>query len=70
MAEQDVLYSKEDGIAIVTLNRPDKLNALALEQQLRMGSFFGDIMSDDKVMVSILTGNGRGFDAGAALAGV
>jgi len=35
--EQDVLYNKEDGIAIVTLNRPDKLNALTNKMLKMMG---------------------------------
>ena len=64
MAEQDVLYSKEDGIAIVTLNRPEKLNALTHEMNGMVNSFVEDIKRDDEVRVAILTGNGRGFCAG------
>lgn len=64
MAEQDVLYSKEGGIAIVTLNRPEKLNALTHEMNGMVNSFVEDIKRDDEVRVAILTGNGRGFCAG------
>ena len=69
MAEENVLYEKEDGIAIITLNRPEKLNALALEQQLRIASLIEEIKVDDEVRVAILTGAGRAFCAGADVSG-
>ena len=64
MAEQDVLYTKEDGIGKVTLNRPEKLNALTHEMLGRLHSIIEDIKKDDEVRVVILTGNGRAFSAG------
>ena len=69
MAEENILYEKEDGIAIITLNRPEKLNALALEQQLRIASLIEEIKVDDEVRVAILTGAGRAFCAGADVTG-
>jgi len=60
-----VLLNKEDGIAIVTLNRPERLNALTLEVYARLYSIMEDIKSDDEVRVVILTGAGRAFCAGA-----
>ena len=69
MAEKDVLYSKEDGIGIVTLNRPEKLNAVTPEMSTRIRSIIiEELMRDDEVRVVILTGNGRAFCAGTDLA--
>ncbi len=65
MAEQDVLYTKEDGIAVITLNRPDKLNAITPEMTERLISLTQEIKEDDEVRVVIVTGNGRAFCAGA-----
>lgn len=69
MAEEEVVYSKEDGIGIITLNRPEKLNALAFEQQQRLGSLVEEVKRDEDVRVVILTGAGRAFCAGADISG-
>jgi enoyl-CoA hydratase/carnithine racemase len=69
MAKQDVLYAKEDGIGIITLNRPEKLNALTHEMLRRINSIIEDIKKDDKVRAVILTGNGRAFSAGTDISG-
>ncbi len=66
MAESDVvLYGKEQGVAIVTLNRPEKLNALTLEVYARLHSIMEQIKDDEQVRAVILTGAGRAFCAGA-----
>jgi enoyl-CoA hydratase/carnithine racemase len=64
MAKQDILYNKEDGIGIITLNRPEKLNALTHEMLHRINSIIEDIKKDDTVKAVILTGNGSAFSAG------
>jgi enoyl-CoA hydratase/carnithine racemase len=64
MAKQEVLYNKEDGIGIITLNRPEKLNALTHEMLHRINSIIKDIKKDDTVRAVILTGNGSAFSAG------
>ena len=64
MAEEYVLYTKEDGISVVTLNRPEKLNAITHEMLRRLHSIIEDIKRDDEVRVVIVTGNGRAFSAG------
>ncbi len=61
MAKQDVLYTKEDGIGIITLNRAEKLNALTHEMLRRINSIIEDIKKDDEVRAVILTGNGNAF---------
>lgn len=61
---QNLLFEKRDGIGYLTLNRPDKLNALSRElmAELRLAP---DMIEDDpEVKVVILTGAGRAFSAG------
>jgi enoyl-CoA hydratase/carnithine racemase len=69
MAEQPVLYTKEEGIAVITLNRPDKLNTTTSEMMDRLGELTEEIKTDDEVSVVIVTGNGRAFCAGADIGG-
>jgi enoyl-CoA hydratase/carnithine racemase len=61
----DILYSVADGVATVTLNRPDKLNAWRgqMEQEVRVAMKLAT--DDDSVRVIVLTGAGKGFCAGA-----
>ncbi|MEZ6028183.1 MAG: enoyl-CoA hydratase [Hyphomonadaceae bacterium] len=61
----DILYSVADGVATVTLNRPDKLNAWRgqMEQDVRAAMKLAS--EDDAVRVIVLTGAGKGFCAGA-----
>lgn len=64
MEYQWVIYEKEDGIATITLNRPDRLNALIPPMRVEMRKAFEDAAADESVRVVILTGAGRGFCAG------
>jgi enoyl-CoA hydratase len=59
-----VLLQKHDGYAIVTLNRPDEMNALSRELRRQFVQVFEDCSADDSIRVIILTGNGRAFCAG------
>jgi enoyl-CoA hydratase len=59
-----VLLDKRDGYAIVTLNRPDDMNALSRELRSDFVAAFDDCTDDDTIRVIILTGNGRAFCAG------
>ncbi|BFI76048.1 enoyl-CoA hydratase [Sulfurisphaera ohwakuensis] len=60
-----VLYEILDNIAIVRLNRPDKLNALNMEMVWDFVSVFNELENNRSVKVVIITGNGRAFCAGA-----
>jgi enoyl-CoA hydratase/carnithine racemase len=62
-----VLYSVSDGVATITLNRPDKLNALTTEMIEGLFAAFDQTDSDDGVRAVIVTGAGRAFCAGADL---
>ena len=64
MAYQYVLYSKEDGIATLTLNRPEVLNALTWEMVDEIQAVVEAVKRDDAVRVLIVTGAGRAFCAG------
>lgn len=64
-----VLYDHHDGVAVVTLNRPDALNALTPVMLDALGSALAMASEDVNVRAVLLTGRGRGFCAGADLAG-
>ncbi len=65
---ETILYSVEDGIATITLNRPDKMNAFTTQMRDEMIAAFDETDADDAVRVVIVTGAGdRAFCAGADL---
>ncbi|MES2895648.1 MAG: crotonase/enoyl-CoA hydratase family protein [Pseudomonadota bacterium] len=57
----------EDGVAILTLNRPEKLNAFNTQMMKDMIAAFDVTDADDAIKAVIVTGAGRGFCAGADL---
>lgn len=60
----DLIYDVQDGIATLTLNRPEVLNALTLESYAQLRDLFETLRDDDAVRVVILTGAGRAFCSG------
>src|ERR1700744_1736474 len=62
-----VLYSVTDGVATITLNRPDRLNALNSAMYHELMAAFDETDGDDAVRAVIVTGAGRAFCAGADL---
>ena len=67
MAYQEIIYSVDAGVATITLNRPDKLNAFTGTMMQEMIDAFDRIDADDDVRCVIVTGAGRAFCAGADL---
>jgi enoyl-CoA hydratase/carnithine racemase len=65
---ETILYEVEDGVATITLNRPDRLNAWTPLMMMDLMSAFDHTDADDRVRAVIITGAGRGFCAGADLA--
>lgn len=65
MHYEDILYHVEDGVAVITLNRPDKLNAWRGEMDRDVRAAMRVASDDAAVRVIVLTGAGRGFCAGA-----
>ncbi|HEY6402745.1 MAG TPA: enoyl-CoA hydratase family protein [Blastocatellia bacterium] len=60
----DFLYEVEDGVATITLDRPDKLNALTFEIYAQLRDLMVELRRDDQVRVVIMTGAGKAFCAG------
>ena len=58
------LTEKKDHILTVTINRPDRLNALHPPANAELGEVFDEFAADDDLWVAIITGAGRGFSAG------
>ncbi|MGD9853714.1 MAG: enoyl-CoA hydratase [Planctomycetaceae bacterium] len=67
MPEPTVLYESADGIATITLNRPDRLNAITKELEDELFAAMQRAEQADDVRVIVFTGAGRGFCAGADL---
>ena len=65
MEYKNLLLSKEEGIGIVTINRPQVLNALNTEVYSELNEMFTEIEHDPEIRVVIITGAGdRAFAAG------
>ncbi len=63
---ENILFEKKGNVAIVTINRPEKLNALNDATITELGKVFNEIKSDEDIYVAIITGSGeKAFVAGA-----
>jgi enoyl-CoA hydratase/carnithine racemase len=65
MSYEDLTCETKDGVAVVTLNRPQALNAYTAAMGQSLERAVADSMADSSVRVIVLTGAGRGFCAGA-----
>jgi 2-(1,2-epoxy-1,2-dihydrophenyl)acetyl-CoA isomerase len=65
--DRNILFDVSQGIATITLNRPDKLNAYTTEMGDEVYDAFSRAHDDSAISVVILTGAGRGFCAGVDL---
>jgi enoyl-CoA hydratase/carnithine racemase len=65
MADDVVLFENRDGVALLTLNRPDRLNAWTGEMERRYFDLLDQCAADPGITVVVVTGAGRGFCAGA-----
>ncbi len=67
----EVLFEKRaDGVALITLNRPDSLNAMSDDLVLQLGEYLEECERDRAVRCVALTGAGRGFCAGGDVRGM
>ena len=60
-SEDHILFSIEDGVGVVTLNRPDRLNAINWDLGRDLVKLFEGLRTNDEVRVIVLTGAGRAF---------
>ena len=67
MTESPILLQRDGAIARLTLNRPDRLNALTLAMLGELSAALSDLDGDETVRAVIMTGTGRGFCAGQDL---
>lgn len=67
MTYETIRYAVEDGVATITLDRPDRLNAFTVGMMEELIDALDRIDADDNVRVAIFTGAGRAFCAGADL---
>ena len=70
MNDKIIIYEVIEGVARVTMNRPDHLNAVTQEMTGKLKEALDDACRDEAVKVIILTGAGRGFCAGADMQGL
>src|SRR5215218_8325081 len=63
----EVLLERRGRVAIVTLNRPESLNAFNRAQRARLVAVLREVANDAAIRAVVLTGAGRGFSAGADL---
>jgi 2-(1,2-epoxy-1,2-dihydrophenyl)acetyl-CoA isomerase len=62
---EDILLEKDGGIALLVLNRPDRLNSFTTKMYRELSNRMNQIKKDDEIKVVIITGAGKGFCAGS-----
>jgi enoyl-CoA hydratase/carnithine racemase len=67
---QDLLATLDEGVAILTLNRPQARNAMSGEMNAALQAMLADFEVNPKVKVVVLTGAGKGFCAGGDVKGM
>jgi enoyl-CoA hydratase/carnithine racemase len=68
VSNQELIYSLDGDVATITLNRPDRMNAISVELEEDLHRAFDDADRDRKVRVIVLTGTGNAFSAGYDMA--
>ena len=67
---QDLLASKENGVGILTMNRPEARNAMSGEMNAAMQEMLAQFETDTEIRCVVLTGAGKGFCAGGDVKGM
>jgi 2-(1,2-epoxy-1,2-dihydrophenyl)acetyl-CoA isomerase len=68
MAYERILLTRDNGLATLTFNAPDRLNAVSRKMIAEIKTCWEELAADDSVRAVLITGAGRGFCAGADLA--
>ena len=69
MSFENIIYEKQNGVAAVTLNRPQAMNAFTIQMNGELQQALKDAEDDKSIRCILLTGAGRGFCAGQDLKG-
>ncbi len=69
-AADTILTSVDDGVATITLNRPERLNAVTADMVATLGTTLRALEDDDAVGAIVLTGAGRAFCAGGDVSNI
>lgn len=69
MTFENIIYEKQNGVAAITLNRPEAMNAFTIQMNGEMQQALKDAEGDEGIRCILLTGSGRGFSAGQDLKG-
>ena len=70
MTYEAILFEKREHVGILTLNKPERLNAIGAALRSEVHACVREARVDDDVRVLIITGTGRGFCSGADLSGL
>ena len=70
MAYKTILFEKQGDIGLLTLNRPERLNAMSRELVAELTDLFDKLAEDFKTRIIILRGAGKAFSAGTDLDGM
>src|SRR5262249_25629279 len=70
LMNDEFLFEVNEGVATLTFNRPEVLNALTFEVYARFRDLLEELRYDDAVKVLVLTGQGRGFCSGGDVHGI
>ena len=65
MSYEDIRFEVEDGVAVITLHRPEDLNTFSGKMGIELGQAFRECDENDDIRVVVLTGAGNAFCAGA-----
>ena len=65
-----MILEKDGHIAVLTLNRRDKMNAISAEMRENLPLTLQEVQGDDNLRALIITGAGRGFCSGADVTGI
>jgi len=62
---ETIRFEKRDGVAFITMNRPEKLNAMNHRMQWELETVYADVRDDHAIGALVISGAGRAFSAGA-----
>lgn len=65
--EKSVLFEKKNGVALITLNRPERRNAVNQDLLINLYNYIGQAANDDDVTAVVITGSGKSFSSGIDL---